>query len=92
MPKTRVGGISLFDDYKTAPISSNSWYLIPPEVPIPKGLTLVKANHATAAGATHFTLGPAEPMSLAHFIKVLTPFANDVRIKPVESITNASRV
>jgi len=82
-PKTRVGGISLFDDFKTAPITSNSWYVIPPEVEIPNGLTLVKANHPSAAGATHYTLGPAEPMTLALFIKMLTPLANDPRVKPV---------
>lgn len=82
-PKTRVGGISLFDDYKTAPITSNSWYVIPPEVEIPKGLSLVKANHPSQAGATHFTLGPAEPMALSLFIKLLTFLANDPRIKPV---------
>ncbi len=90
-PKTRVGGISLFDDYRTAPISSKNWYLIPPEVTIPKALTLVKATTPSAAGATHFTLGPAEPMSLAQFIRILTPFANDERIKPVGLSTTTTR-
>jgi hypothetical protein len=78
-----VAGISLFDDWRRAPITSSNWYAIPADVGIPEGLVLVKATRPTAAGAFHFTLGPAEAMTLRHFIVLLTPLANDSRIVQV---------
>lgn len=81
---TLVAGVSLFDDWSRAPITSSNWYAIPSAVPIPAGLILVKATRPTAAGAFHYTLGPAEPMSLMHFIILLTPLANDSRVVRVE--------
>ncbi|MCF6250983.1 MAG: hypothetical protein L3J75_06905 [Methylococcaceae bacterium] len=81
---TLLGGISLFDDWQNAPITSSNWYEIPPAVEIPKGLVLIKGSRPTAAGAIHFTLGPAEEMTLRHFIVLLTPLANDSRIVKVE--------
>lgn len=75
-----IAGISLFDDWARAPITSSNWYKIPSEIQIPEALILVKATRPTSAGATHFTLGPAESMTLRHFIVLLTPLANDSRI------------
>lgn len=79
-----VAGVSLFDDWKRAPITSNNWYQISPEIQVPEGLVLVKGSRPTKAGAYHFTLGPAEKMTLRHFIVLLTPLANDSRISRVE--------
>ena len=81
---TLVAGVSLFDDWQRAPISSNNWYQIPPNIQIPEGLILVKGSRPTKAGAYHFTLGPAEKMTLRHFIVLLTPLANDSRIVRAE--------
>jgi hypothetical protein len=79
-----VAGLSLFDDWQRAPIESNHWFLLPNDIEIPEQLVLVKASRPTRAGATHFTLGPAESMTLRHFIVLLTPLANDVRVTRVK--------
>lgn len=81
---TLVAGISLFDDWEHAPITSCNWFVIPPEAKIPEGLILVKATRPTATGAFHYTLGPAEAMTLRHFIVLLTPLANNSRIVRVQ--------
>lgn len=78
-----IAGISLFDDWTRAPITSSNWYKVPGELQIPEALILIKGTRPTSAGATHFTLGPAEPMTLRHFIVLLTPLANDSRIVKV---------
>lgn len=75
-----LGGISLFDSWERAPITSDTWYAVPTTVEVPKGLIVVKANYASAAGAFHYTLGPAERMTLRHFIAILTPLANSSKI------------
>ena len=81
---TLVAGVSLFDDWEHAPITSNNWYQIPPDIQIPEGLILVKGSRPTKAGAYHYTLGPAEKMTLRHFIVLLTPLANNSRIVRVK--------
>jgi len=75
-----LGGISLFDSWKKAPITSDAWYIVPTTVEVPKGLMVVKANFPSATGAFHYTLGPAERMTLRHFIVLLTPLANNSKI------------
>ena len=75
-----LGGISLFDSWERAPITSDTWYLVPTTVDVPEGLIVVKANYPSAMGAFHYTLGPAERMTLRHFITLLTPLANCSKI------------
>lgn len=77
---TLVAGVSLFDDWERTPITSSNWYMIPSEIQIPEALVLVKGSRPTSSGAYHFTLGPAEAMTLRHFIVLLTPLAKDSRI------------
>lgn len=75
-----LGGISLFDSWERAPITSDTWYVVPTTVDVPEGLIVVKANYPSAMGAFHYTLGPAERMTLRHFITLLTPLANCSKI------------
>lgn len=79
-----VVGISLFDNWRNAPIESNCWYSLPHDVQIPEQLVLVKAARPTKAGAYHFTLGPAESMTLRHFIILLGPLAHHPRVTLVQ--------
>lgn len=80
-----VGGISLFDDPRNTPLREvRAWYRIPNDVQIPEGLMLVKEERPHGR-ASHYLLGPAEDMTLLHFITMLTGLANDPRITEVQA-------
>ena len=64
------GGISLFDDIKTAPIKGNNWFKIPKDSPenskLPPGLALYKGTEKKGI-ATHYTIYPTVEMPLDNF-------------------------
>jgi hypothetical protein len=64
------GGISLFDDVKTAPIKGNHWFKIPKDAPdqskLPPGLALYKGTEKKGK-ATHYTIYPTVEMPLDNF-------------------------
>ncbi len=74
------GGISLFDDIKSAPISGKFWYKIPKNVDIPSGLGLCDSRKKLNK-ATHYTIFPAVDMPLDNFKLLLRQIAEDVKVK-----------
>jgi len=76
------GGISLFDDIESAPISGRFWYRIPVGVDIPSGLGLCDSRRKKNR-ATHYTIFPATPMPLDNFKALLREIAEDVKVKPM---------
>ncbi len=76
------GGISLFDDISTAPISGKFWYRIPIDVEIPGGLGLIDSRKKKNK-ATHYTIFPAVDMPLDDFKLLLREISEDVRINPM---------
>ncbi len=73
------GGISLFDDIATAPISGKYWYKIPKDVDVPDGLGVCD-SHARAGQATHYTIFPSVDMPLDNFKLLLRQIAENVKI------------
>ncbi|MCF6236107.1 MAG: hypothetical protein L3J70_07005 [Gammaproteobacteria bacterium] len=74
------GGISLFDDIETAPISGKFWYKIPKDVDIPHGLGLSDSRKKPNK-ATHYTIFPAVDMPLDNFKLLLRQIAENVKVK-----------
>ncbi len=74
------GGISLFDDIKSAPISGKFWYIIPKNVSIPDGLGLCDSRRKRNK-ATHYTIFPAIDMPLDSFKILLRQIAEDIKVK-----------
>lgn len=73
------GGISLFDDIETAPITGKFWYRIPIDVEIPGGLGLCDSRKRPNK-ATHYTIFPAVDMPLDNFKLLLRQIAENVRV------------
>ncbi|MCG6970330.1 MAG: hypothetical protein LJE85_11230 [Gammaproteobacteria bacterium] len=85
-----MGGISLFDDVATAPISGKFWYKIPENVKLPDGLGLYDSRKKPGK-ATHYTIFPAHKMPLDDFIQLLKDLARDPLIVPLfETETSTS--
>ncbi len=80
------GGISLFDDILTAPISGKFWYRIPRDVKIPDGLGLCDSRRKPNK-ATHYTIFPAVDMPLDNFKLLLRQISENVKIKPLFTIS-----
>jgi hypothetical protein len=74
------GGISLYDDIDTAPISGKFWYKIPTTVEITDGLGLCDSRRKNNK-ATHYTIYPAVDMTLDNFKLLLRGIAEDVKIE-----------
>jgi len=74
-----LGGISLFDDIDTAPISGKFWYKIPENVSLPDGLGLYDSRKKPGK-ATHYTIYPVHDMPLDNFILLLKELAKDPQI------------
>jgi len=82
--KREVGGISLFDDMRNTPLREvRAWYRMSTDAKIPEGLMLLKEERP-GGRANHYLLGPAEEMTLLHFVTILTGLANDPRITEVQ--------
>ncbi|MCF6259113.1 MAG: hypothetical protein L3J98_02975 [Gammaproteobacteria bacterium] len=73
------GGISLFDDIDTAPISGRFWYKIPKGIQIPSGLGLCDSRKRPNK-ATHYTIFPAVDMPLDNFKVLLRGIAENVKV------------
>ncbi|KPJ92107.1 MAG: hypothetical protein AMJ53_10030 [Gammaproteobacteria bacterium SG8_11] len=71
-----LGGISLFDDVATAPISGRFWYKIPENVTLPDGLGLYDSRKKPGK-ATHYTIFPTHDMPLDDFIVLLKELARN---------------
>jgi hypothetical protein len=84
-----AGGISLFDDIPTAPISGKHWYKIPAGVKIPTGLALY-AGRRVAGKATHYTLHATVQMPMDNFKALLRTIAVDAKITPLFDTTSHS--
>jgi hypothetical protein len=85
-----AGGISLFDDIDTAPITGKFWYKIPRNVDIPDGLGLIDSRKK-AGRAVHYQIFPAVDMPYDNFILLLRQIAEDVRIDPAFVAANSTR-
>lgn len=83
------GGISLFDDIDTAPISGKFWYKIPQNVSIPSGLGLCDSRKKIGK-ATHFTIFPSTDMPLDNFKLLLRQIAEDVKVKAMFTRTESN--
>lgn len=76
------GGISLFDDIATAPITGKYWYKIPKDEKIPAGLGLCDSKKRPGK-ATHYQIYPAVDMPLDNFKLLLRQIAESVKVNPM---------
>jgi hypothetical protein len=84
------GGISLFDDIDTAPITGKFWYRIPKHVEIPDGLGLVDSRRKSRR-AVHYQIFPAVDMPFDNFVLLLRQIAENVRINPMFVAATSTR-
>ncbi len=85
-----AGGISLFDDIDTAPITGKFWYKISRNVDIPDGLGLIDSRRRPGR-ATHYQIFPAVDMPYDNFILLLRQIAEDVRVDPMFVAAHTTR-
>lgn len=73
------GGISLFDDIETAPITGKFWYKIAKTAEIPAGLGLADSKKKLNK-ATHYQIFPSADMPLDNFKLLLRQIAEDAKV------------
>jgi hypothetical protein len=78
------GGISLFDDIATAPITGKFWYKIPIGTKLPPGLAIADSVFRPDK-ATHYNIYPVSEMPLDNFKLLLRQVAELAEIKPMFS-------